>query len=158
MIKVLLVCLGNICRSPSAEGVLRQQIKERGLEQRISVDSAGTAAWHIGKSPDQRSIAAAQQRGIDISDLRARAVSPADFNDYDYILAMDLENLSNLKTMAPAECRAELSLFLAFDAQSSHSEVPDPYYGGEQGFNLVLDLVTDASEAFIKHVLKQHTL
>lgn len=158
MIKVLLVCLGNICRSPSAEGVLRQQIKAQGLAKRISVDSAGTASWHIGKSPDPRSIDAAKQRGIDISELRARAVCSQDFADYDYILAMDEDNLSELLAMAPDSSRAEIGLFLSYSSQASHRVVPDPYYGGDEGFDLVLDLVSDASQGLIKHILKQHTL
>ncbi|MGK0442611.1 MAG: protein-tyrosine phosphatase [Pseudohongiellaceae bacterium] len=158
MIKVLLVCLGNICRSPTAQGVLEQLIKERILDGRIFVDSAGTAAWHQGKQPDQRSILAAQKRGIDLSHLKARAVTAEDFKTFDYILAMDAENLHTLKAMTPSDFKGELLLFLPFDALLTHAEVPDPYYGGEQGFEHVLDLVTSASNAFLDHILKQHTL
>lgn len=158
MIKVLFVCLGNICRSPTAHGVFAKLINDRGLGHCIEVDSAGTARWHEGKSPDERSIAAANGRGVDISLLKARQVNLNDFDEYDYIVAMDEDNLQNLQALAPLNCHAEMSLFLRYDDQLNESDVPDPYYGGDDGFNTVLDLVTAASDALLIHILKQHAL
>ncbi|MEH6825180.1 MAG: low molecular weight protein-tyrosine-phosphatase [Motiliproteus sp.] len=146
---MLFVCLGNICRSPTAQGVLLKQVRERRLESRITVDSAGTAAFHIGAAPDHRSIRVAAGRGYDLSPLRARRVRAEDFHRYDYILAMDSENLSSLQSIAPAESRAQLRLFLDFSSQHKFTEVPDPYYGGARGFDLVLDLIEDASRGFL---------
>jgi protein-tyrosine phosphatase len=146
--RVLFVCLGNICRSPTAEGVLRHQLKAAGLDGRIEVASAGTGDWHVGKAPDVRTRRAAQLRGYDLSQQRAQQVSAADFDRYDLILAMDKSNLGNLKAMQPATAKAELDLFLRrFDAPVD--EVPDPYYGGEQGFERVLDLIEQACSALV---------
>ncbi len=142
--KVLFVCLGNICRSPTAHGVFQTLVAQHGLDALIEVDSAGTAAYHIGKAPDARSVKAAASRGYDLSALRARQVSAKDFQEYDYILAMDEENLANLKRIQPDDYQGKLSLFLAY-GQCMEKEVPDPYYGGDQGFMHVLDLVENAS-------------
>lgn len=146
--RVLFVCLGNICRSPTAEGVLRHQLREAGLAEQIEVASAGTGDWHVGKPPDSRTRAAALRRGYDLSAQRAQQVSAADFGRYDLILAMDESNLGNLKRLQPAGARAELDLFLRrYDG--AVDEVPDPYYGGEQGFEQVLDLIEQACHGLV---------
>ena len=146
--RVLFVCLGNICRSPTAEGVLRHKLREAGLADQIEVASAGTGDWHVGKAPDKRSQAAAKLRGYDLSAQRAQQVSRADFATYDLILAMDNSNLRNLKALQPSTGKAELDLFLRrYDAEVD--EVPDPYYEGEQGFERVLDLIERASDLLV---------
>ena len=145
--KVLFVCLGNICRSPTAEAVMQHVIRERGLP--VETDSAGTAAWHVGKSPDSRSMAAAKRRGIDMSHLRARQVVEQDFHEFDFILAMDAQNYRDLKAVQPESGRAKLSLFLHEYGDGQADEVPDPYYGGEDGFELVLDLLQTACDIFV---------
>lgn len=146
--RILMVCLGNICRSPSAEAVLRARADQRGLGQRLQIDSAGTGDWHVGKPPDARSQAAAARRGYPLDDLRARQVRAADFQEFDLLLAMDQDNLRTLRQRAPASPRAELALLLAH-AGLGECEVPDPYYGGEQGFEQVLDLLEQASDALL---------
>lgn len=153
MKKVLFVCLGNICRSPSAHGVFQALLDEQGLNNQVEVDSAGTAAYHIGKAPDPRSTAAATKRGVDLSPLRARQAVLDDFSAFDYILAMDSENLSNLARLKPANYQGHLGLFLDF-AQTPESEVPDPYYGDDQGFEHVLDLVEMASQGLLDVIKK----
>ena len=158
MIKVLFVCLGNICRSPTAHGVFEHKIKQRALNGDIHVDSAGTAAWHIGKAPDARSIAAAQNRGYQLNHLRARQVVKVDFDGFDYILAMDADNLSALQAIAPTQSHCELGLLLPYAKSLRITEVPDPYYGGEQGFEDVLDMISDACDALLDHIVKQHKL
>ncbi|MBM3106592.1 low molecular weight phosphotyrosine protein phosphatase [Pseudomonas sp. V1] len=146
--RVLFVCLGNICRSPTAEGVLRHQLQVEGLSELIEVASAGTGDWHVGKQPDSRTRRAAQLRGYDLSQQRAQQVRVGHFAEYDLILAMDESNLGNLQAMQPAGAKAELDLFLRrYD--SALQEVPDPYYGGEQGFEQVLDLIEDACRKLV---------
>lgn len=152
MTKVLFVCLGNICRSPTADGIFRELVTSAKLDQKIMVDSAGTGAWHIGKAPDSRTIAAARTRGYDLSVLRARQVTARDFDEFDYILAMDEANLADLQQLKPAHFTGHLGLFLEFGARGDYREVPDPYYGGSDGFELVLDLVEDAAEGLLKHI------
>ena len=154
MIKVLFVCLGNICRSPTADGVFRQVVEQRGLTEQIKVDSAGTAAYHVGNPPDHRSTLAAKKRGYDLSFLRARQAVVEDFEEFDYVLAMDHENLLNLKAIKPSNFTGYLGLFLDF-AEVSESEVPDPYYGGDSGFEHVLDLVEAASEGLLQAIERQ---
>lgn len=149
--RVLFVCLGNICRSPTAEGVFRHKLREAGLESRVTVDSAGTGDWHVGKAPDARTRVAAMRRGYDLSALRARQVRAADFNDFDLILAMDLANLGELKRLGQGAGPAELDLFLRRYA-GELDEVPDPYYGGEAGFEQVLDLLERACDALLLEV------
>lgn len=155
---VLFVCLGNICRSPTAHGVFQQQVIQRGLEQKIIVDSAGTGDWHIGHAPDRRSAAAALRRGYDLSTLRARQVERADFSQFEYILAMDNENLRNLQVLRPASFRGELKLFLEYGEALPLREVPDPYYGGEDNFEHVLDLVEAASAGLLAAIIARHRL
>jgi len=152
MHKVLFVCLGNICRSPTAEGVFRAQVAAAGLSEVIGIDSAGTAAWHIGKAPDQRAQAAATRRGYDLTALRGRQVAVADFGEFDYILAMDRSNLADLLAQCPAEQRHKVRLFLSFSSQWQDHEVPDPYYGGADGFDQVLDMVEDAAHGLLSDI------
>ncbi|MDH4569573.1 low molecular weight phosphotyrosine protein phosphatase [Pseudomonas sp. BN414] len=149
--RVLFVCLGNICRSPTAEGVLRHKLREAGLAERVQVDSAGTGDWHVGKAPDARTRIAAQRRGYDLSQQRARQVAREDFADFDLILAMDENNLANLRRLRPGDSASELDLFLR-RYQLELDEVPDPYYGGAEGFEQVLDLVERACEALIVEI------
>lgn len=146
--RVLFVCLGNICRSPTAEGVLRYKLREAGLADQVEVASAGTGDWHVGKAPDKRSQAAALKRGYDLSAQRAQQVTRADFASADLILAMDQNNLRHLKAMQPAKGRAELDLFLR-RYEAGPDEVPDPYYDGDQGFEQVLDLIENACDGLV---------
>ena len=148
---VLFVCLGNICRSPTAHGVLEAMVRSAGLQDSIDVDSCGTGAWHAGEAPARRATLAAAVRGYDLSPLRARQVTADDFHRFDYILAMDSSNLSDLKAMCPDHLQQKIGLFLDF-GDSSETEVPDPYYGGDDGFEHVLDLVENASRALLKEV------
>lgn len=149
--RVLFVCLGNICRSPTAEGVFRRRVREAGLEERIHIDSAGTGDWHVGKAPDSRTCRAARLRGYDLSGLRARQFQREDFERFDLVLAMDHSNLRHIQAMRPATARAELDLFLRrYDM--TLDEVPDPYYGGEDGFEQVLDLIEGASDALLAEI------
>lgn len=150
---ILFVCLGNICRSPTAEGVFRRKLAEKPqLKALLEVDSAGTAAYHVGEPPDRRSAAVAARRGYDLSVLRARAVMAEDFEKYDYVLAMDQQNLFNLQAVCPPQFNGHLSLFLDF-AGKQGAEVPDPYYtSGDRGFEEVLDLVEAASDGLLAHL------
>ncbi|UTF60915.1 low molecular weight protein-tyrosine-phosphatase [Gilvimarinus sp. DA14] len=155
-VKVLFVCLGNICRSPTAEGLFRAELAKRQLVDKVATDSAGTGAWHVGKAPDRRAIAAAAERGIDISTLRARQVDTADFETFDYIVAMDESNLMDLQAMQPAGFKGTLALFLDYAPQSPEREVPDPYYGGAEGFEHVLNLVEQAAAGLLNDIRQQH--
>jgi protein-tyrosine phosphatase len=150
--KILFVCLGNICRSPTAEAVFRAIAAREAHELSIDADSAGTAGYHIDAPPDERSQQAARRRGYDLSALRARVVVPEDFKRFDLILAMDRENLSVLRRRAPREYQDRIRLFLDFAPELGTSEVPDPYYGGPNGFEEVLDLVEDATRALLVHL------
>lgn len=152
-ISVLFVCMGNICRSPTAEGVFKHMVEEKKLAHRIITDSAGTHAYHTGEPPDRRSQAAAERRGYSLAGLRARRVAPADFANFDFVIAMDQPNLLTLRERQEDDARAQLRLFLDF-AESSEREVPDPYYGGAGGFERVLDLVEDASQGLLAHIRK----
>ncbi|WP_425408046.1 low molecular weight protein-tyrosine-phosphatase [Hyphococcus sp.] len=149
MTKVLFVCLGNICRSPAAEGVLRAKSRERGMK--LTIDSAGTGGWHAGDPPDGRMIEAAARRGYDISYQRARQVEFSDFYEFDYLLPMDLSNMSNLLEAAPPNRTCDIRLFLDF-SQGETRETPDPYYGAGDGFERVLDLIEDGAEGFLDHL------
>jgi low molecular weight protein-tyrosine phosphatase len=150
-VRVLFVCLGNICRSPTAEGVFRRYVQDAGLAERILIDSAGTGDYHIGDSPDERACEAASRRGYDLSKLRARQIGRDDFGRFDYVLAMDEENLRTLKRLAPAEYAHKLKMFTDFSSKNAQY-VPDPYAGGPQGFELVLDLVEDAAQGLLRHI------
>ncbi|MGN0921368.1 MAG: low molecular weight protein-tyrosine-phosphatase [Cellvibrio sp.] len=152
MKKVLFVCLGNICRSPTAEGIFRKKVDDLGLSHLIQIDSAGTADWHTGKAPDSRSIAFAKRRGYDLSRLRARQVKVDDFHEFDYILAMDNENLANLNAIKPKDFNGKLGLFLEYGKDVDVSEVPDPYYGGDEGFDYVVDLIEAASAGLLEEL------
>ncbi len=158
MIKVLFVCMGNICRSPTAEGVFRQRIEQAGLHEKVLVDSAGTHSYHVGCEPDKRSQLAAQARGIDLSQLTARKVRPGDFKEFDYVLAMDRDNLMDLQASCPHEQANKVRLFLDYATRSREKDVPDPYYGGDRGFEYVLDLIEDAAAGLLSHITKEHKL
>ncbi|KWH43714.1 low molecular weight protein-tyrosine-phosphatase [Burkholderia stagnalis] len=138
-VAICFVCLGNICRSPTAEGVMRHQVEAAGLADRIDVDSAGTGDWHVGEAPDSRAQAAARTRGYDLSALRARQVSGTDFERFDLLLAMDGANFAELRRRCPAEHRDKVRLLMEFAPGAAESEVADPYFGGAQGFEQVLD-------------------
>ena len=148
-ISILFVCMGNICRSPTAEGVFRHHVEAAGLSDNIEIDSAGTHAYHVGEPPDRRAHAAAERRGMSLDGIQARRVTAADFERFDYIIAMDEDNLYRLRKEAPDNHKAELRLFLEFSA-GVETEVPDPYYGGTAGFERVLDLVDDASRGLLE--------
>ena len=150
--KILFVCLGNICRSPTAEVVFRAVAAREAPELMIEVDSAGTAGYHVGEPPDLRTRQAASRRGYDMSSLRARIVEPRDFEDFDFILAMDRENLKVLNHRAPVQARDRVRLFLEFAPDAATTEVPDPYYGGPNGFEEVLDLVEAATQGLLQHL------
>ena len=157
MIKVLFVCMGNICRSPTAEGVFRQVVKDASLSDQINTDSAGTHAYHIGSQPDHRAQSAALNRGIDLSSIRGRKVDNRDFEKFDYILAMDNSNHTDLQVVANGS-DDNLHMFLKFAKNFSESDVPDPYYGGDQGFEHVLDLIEDASRGLLAHIREKHSI
>jgi protein-tyrosine phosphatase len=154
-VRVLFVCLGNICRSPTAEGVFRVLAEREAPELRLSIDSAGTADYHVGSPPDARAQEAARRRGYDLSLLRARVVEAADFERFEYILAMDRQNLAALARRAPGHMRERVRLFLEFAPDADELDVPDPYYGGPNGFEQVLDLIESASRGLLKHLREQ---
>lgn len=151
-IKVLFVCMGNICRSPTAEGVFTNLVETKGSRDRFLIDSAGTHAYHVGEQPDTRAQQTAKQRGIDLSFIRARKFSRADFEEFDYILAMDQANYQILIEACPAEYFDKVKMFLEYAPNREERDVPDPYYGGQNGFNHVFDLVEDASLGFYNSV------
>jgi protein-tyrosine phosphatase len=156
LVKVLFVCLGNICRSPTAEGVFRALVERENLSDRIEIDSAGTAAYHVGEAPDPRACEAALRRGVDLSALRGRQAKAEDFRKFDYVLAMDRQNHANLARLCPAGAETRLKLFLDFGSQPRVKDVPDPYYGGSDGFETVLDLIEDASRGLLDHIRRHH--
>ncbi|HEV7139227.1 MAG TPA: low molecular weight protein-tyrosine-phosphatase [Steroidobacteraceae bacterium] len=150
--RILFVCLGNICRSPTAEVVFRTLASRESPDLVLEIDSAGTAGYHVGELPDRRTRQAAARRGYDLSALRARVVEPRDFEYFDLILAMDRENLRALERRAPPQARERLRLFLDFAPEAGIGEVPDPYYGGPNGFEDVLDLIEAAARGLIQHL------
>jgi protein-tyrosine phosphatase len=150
MINVLFVCTGNICRSPTAEGVFRSMVAAEGLAGRIAADSAGTHNYHVGEPPDSRSMEAALRRGIDMADLRARKVGSADFERFDLILAMDRSHHDILSRLCPKGREDRLALFMAFAPDWGLQDVPDPYYGGDDGFERVLDMIEDGSRGVLR--------
>ncbi len=152
---VLFCCMGNICRSPTAEGVFRAQLHEAGLAAQVHLDSAGTHAYHLGEPPDARSQRHARKRGYDLSRQRAREVRAADFAAFDLVLAMDFDNLARLEQDCPPEHRHKLRLFMSFAPQAGSAVVPDPYYSGADGFEVVLDLVEQAGRGLLAHVQRE---
>lgn len=158
MIRVLFVCMGNICRSPTAEGIFRHLIKTEGLTHLIETDSAGTHDYHVGRPPDPRAMEAAARRGINIGDLRARAVEELDFSTFDWILAMDSSNLAWLQAKASAESRERIHAFLDFAPALMECDVPDPYFGSRDGFDYVLDLVDEAARGLLQAIRERHRI
>lgn len=156
MVNVLFVCLGNICRSPTAEGVFRQTVTQAGLADKIHIDSAGTSGWHIGEPPDTRAQQAAKRRGIDLSTLQGRKVESNDFKAFDYILAMDSRNQADLLAQAPAGGSERVHMLLSFAPERPEREVPDPYYGGDDGFEAVLDMIEAASQGLLEDIRVKH--
>ena len=154
-VAILFCCMGNICRSPTAEGVFRRQVISAGLENRIRIDSAGTHSYHVGHAPDLRSQAAAAARGYELGNIRARQIVQQDFAEFDYILAMDEDNLAELKRMVPHEYRAKLGLFMKYSVRQAGSEVPDPYYGGLESFEQVLDMAEDGCAGLLSAIKKK---
>ena len=157
---VLFVCLGNICRSPTAEAVMRSLLEEEGLGQAIEVDSAGTGSWHVGHPPDERASAAASARGVELAGA-ARRVSPEDLDRYDHVIAMDRDNLAELRRIAGPEHEPKLAMLRCFDERARDAgelEVPDPYYGGAQGFELVLDAVERGCRGLLRHITETHRI
>lgn len=154
MVHVLFVCMGNICRSPMAQGVFENVLRREGLEGEVFVDSAGTGSWHVGSPPDERAQKSASLRGLDLSSQRARQISRDDCESFDYVLTMDEDNYRTVATL----CRgnAVVRPFLDFATDSPEREVPDPYYGGPDGFEHVLDLVEDASEGLLEDIRTRH--
>jgi protein-tyrosine phosphatase len=147
--------MGNICRSPTAEGVFRRQVVAAGLENRIRIDSAGTHSYHVGHAPDQRSQAAAASRGYELAQLCARQVTQRDFYEFDYILAMDSDNLAQLRLVAPAQHRSKPKLFMEYATHHAERDVPDPYYGDLAGFEQVLDMVEDGCAGLLAVIKKE---
>ena len=158
-VKGLFVCMGNICRSPTAEGVFRKVVEEAGLSEQILVDSAGTHAYHAmngGSPPDERAQAVARRRGVDLSGLRARVVEAADFEKFHYIIAMDEDNRANLEALCPSRLHERIFLFMEFAPDWGMKEVPDPYYGGSIGFEAVFDMVEAASQGLLNYLCERH--
>lgn len=150
-LSVLFVCLGNICRSPTAEAVFRAKVEEAGLAERIRVDSAGTGSWHVGQPPDRRAQAAAERRGLDLSTLRGRQIAREDMDSFDYVLVMDGSNLREVERLAPGKAER----FLAYAGGAAEEDVPDPYAGGEEGFEHVLNLIEAASDGLLQDVRRR---
>ncbi|NCS66256.1 MAG: phosphotyrosine protein phosphatase [Hydrogenophilales bacterium CG03_land_8_20_14_0_80_62_28] len=150
--RVLFICMGNICRSPTAEGVFRRMVEVAKLSESILIDSAGTHAYHVGSAPDARAQQAALGRGYDLSKLIGRQVSDHDFEQFDYLLAMDRDNLNDLSRRCPDRYQHKLALFLTYSAQYQGQEVPDPYYGGPGGFDRVLDMVEDGARGLLAEI------
>ena len=157
MVKVLFVCMGNICRSPTAHGVFQALVNEQGLDDSIFVDSAGTHSYHIGSPPDPRSQSTARSRGLDISGLRARRFVSSDFTGFDYLLGMDQGNIADMHAIRPDDASARLQLMLEYSDRFEQIEVPDPYFG-DDGFDLVYDMVDDASRGLLAHIRDYHDL
>ena len=157
-LKILFVCMGNICRSPTAQGVFEQLVEAHDLADSVVIDSAGTHAYHVGEQPDKRAAQAAARRGIDMSSQRARRVAEADFEEFDLVLAMDHDNYEELGAVCPPGHEGKLRLFLDFAPDVTEREVPDPYYGGPGGFERVLDLVEMAAAGLLADIRQQYRL
>ncbi len=158
MVKVLFVCLGNICRSPTAEGVFRKLLAEHGMDSGIEVDSAGTHAYHIDEPPDHRAVQAAAYREIDLTQLRGRQATLEDFDNFDYLLAMDEDNRRHMLSIAPADHAHKVRLLMEFASGFSEREVPDPYWGGTSGFDRVLDMIEDAARGLLDDIRTRYPL
>ncbi|MBL4601467.1 MAG: low molecular weight phosphotyrosine protein phosphatase [Emcibacteraceae bacterium] len=163
MVKILFVCMGNICRSPTAEGVFRHQANKIGIKigftKEMYIDSAGTAGFHLAAAPDKRAQLTALKYGVDIGDLQARKLSPQDFSDFDYILAMDSDNLAIMKKNCPEQHQQKLHLYMSFAENSPGiTEIPDPYYGDIEDFDKAYDFIDRASQGFLKFIKKEHNL
>lgn len=158
MIRVLFVCLGNICRSPTAEAIFRAKVSAAGLQDCFHIDSAGTGDWHVGKPPDARMQQAARQRDYDLSGLRARQISQEDLDEFDHLLVMDQANLHDVRALAKRPEQLEKIQLLLDYGQSLRDEVPDPYYGGEAGFYQVIDLIEDATADLLQHLRQRHAV
>ena len=155
-VRVLFVCMGNICRSPTAHGVFRSLVEKEGLSRLVDIDSAGTHAYHVGSVPDKRAQATAVRRGVDLSDIVARRVETEDFDLFDYVLAMDQDNFLALSEICPDEHVGKIQMFLDFAPQMRTREVPDPYYGGPSGFERVFDLVEAAAQGLLEEIRQRH--
>lgn len=155
-VKVLFVCMGNICRSPTAQGVFEKLVDEHALGGQIQIDSAGTHAYHVGEPPDARATEAARRRGVSLDKQRARRFNAADFEEFDYVLAMDSSNYADMSALCPPEHSARLRLFLEFTQATGLTEVPDPYYGGATGFERVLDMIEEAAAGLLADIRQQH--
>ncbi|ORU90342.1 MAG: phosphotyrosine protein phosphatase [Cycloclasticus sp. symbiont of Poecilosclerida sp. M] len=158
MIRVLFICMGNICRSPTAHGVFRQLVLEKGLQSEIGVDSAGTHAYHVGRQPDGRSMETALKRGIDIRDLVARRVEASDYEEFDYLLVMDKDNFSIVNYEAPERYRSKVKYLLDYATKCAFKEVPDPYYGEGNGFERVIDMIEDACNGLLIEIKEKERL
>ncbi len=159
MIKVLFVCLGNICRSPLGEGIFRHRVTQAGLEAYFDIDSAGTGNWHVGSEPHHGSQRVASERGVDISGQRARQIRPEDLKAYDYVVAMDAQNLADIRSLDPAgEATARLVRMMEFAPHRGTPDVPDPYFGGPEGFDLVYDLVDEACAGLLEQIIAEHRI
>ena len=157
-IKVLFICMGNICRSPTAQGVFHKLLETEKLNHRIAIDSAGTHAYHVGEPPDHRAQDAAQRRGVDLSNQRARKVIVEDFENFDYLIAMDGDNYDSLMAICPRDLVDKVSLFMAHAPEYKQTSVPDPYYGGISGFETVLDMVEAASQGLLQKIKMERGL
>lgn len=155
MVKVLFVCLGNICRSPTAHGIFEKMVISAGLQDKIGVDSCGTGSWHVGQPPDERTLKTARERGYDISHLRARKLAAEDFDRFDYILSMDTRNLADVIKKAPADYKGQIKLLLDFSKERNVLEVPDPYYGGDEGFDRIFNMIESACECLLDELKKK---
>lgn len=156
MVNVLFVCLGNICRSPTAHGVFEQMVAETDLQHLIHIDSCGTGSWHVGQPPDERTQQAAQKRGYSLQHLRARRLAAEDFHHFDYILAMDTRNLADVIKKAPVSFSGHIGLFLDFASDQTATEVPDPYYGGDEGFDRVFNLIENACQGLLDELRQKY--
>jgi protein-tyrosine phosphatase len=155
--RLLVVCLGNICRSPIAEGVLRERIASSPLAGRVTLDSAGTGDWHIDQPPDRRAIAKAREHGIDIAGLRARQIVASDYHDFDWLLCADRSNLRTLQSLAPRGCRGQPALLLEWAGMAGELEIPDPYTGGSEHFEHVFQLLDKAAEGIVERLCREYT-
>lgn len=163
MIKILFVCLGNICRSPTAEGIFRHKLNQAGFRdgylENIFVDSAGTGDWHVGGKPDRRARQTARKYGVDLDDLRGRQLTRQDFSDFDYILAMDRDNIHDMKALCPRNQQDKIRLLMDYAEDCPGiSEIPDPYSGGMDGFDRVYGIIEQGCDGFLKHILARHDL